>query len=183
METTEKIVEAYCRYIKGWFTIPNIKCEKQKEIDLLAVEANKRKINKYHIEVSVSISGSFSPLTNKEFDVELLKNRTKQAEQRRTIGFYIKNKFNHEKVLSKLKDYEFNKDYKKVIVTWGWKEDVKKIAIKEKIILWDFRDIIDAIANSMKNNKKYFTDDTLRTLQLYVRAIKDSKRISNSKLQ
>jgi hypothetical protein len=39
METTEKIVEAYAHYIKGWFTIPNIKCRGQFEIDLLAVDA------------------------------------------------------------------------------------------------------------------------------------------------
>src|SRR5262249_59102201 len=26
METTEKIVESYCRYVKQWFTIPNIRC-------------------------------------------------------------------------------------------------------------------------------------------------------------
>ena len=38
METTEKIVESYCRYVKQWFTIPNIKCEGQYEVDLLAVE-------------------------------------------------------------------------------------------------------------------------------------------------
>ena len=41
METTEKIVEAYVRYINGWFTIPNIKCQGQFEIDLLAVDAAK----------------------------------------------------------------------------------------------------------------------------------------------
>ncbi len=33
METTEKIVEAYVRYVKGWATIPNIKCPGQNEID------------------------------------------------------------------------------------------------------------------------------------------------------
>ena len=37
METTEKIVEAYVRYVKGWATIPNIKCPGQNEIDILAV--------------------------------------------------------------------------------------------------------------------------------------------------
>lgn len=37
METTETIVEAYVRYIKGWATIPNIKCSSQLEIDLLAI--------------------------------------------------------------------------------------------------------------------------------------------------
>ena len=36
METTEKVVEAYARYIKGWATIPNLRCKKQKEIDLFA---------------------------------------------------------------------------------------------------------------------------------------------------
>jgi hypothetical protein len=34
METTEKIVEAYVRYVKRWATIPNIKCDGQFEIDL-----------------------------------------------------------------------------------------------------------------------------------------------------
>jgi len=37
METTEKIVESCGRYVKGWFTISNIKCSGQYEIDLLAV--------------------------------------------------------------------------------------------------------------------------------------------------
>ena len=38
METTEKIIEAYVRYIMGWATIPNIKCKGQYEIDLLAID-------------------------------------------------------------------------------------------------------------------------------------------------
>jgi len=37
METTEKIVEAYLRYVKGWATIPNLRCAGQKEIDLFAI--------------------------------------------------------------------------------------------------------------------------------------------------
>jgi hypothetical protein len=31
METTEKIVEAYVRYVKGWATIRNIRCDGQYE--------------------------------------------------------------------------------------------------------------------------------------------------------
>ena len=60
METTERIVEAYVRYIKHWATIPNIKCKGQREIDLFAIDpiTNRR----YHIETSVSISGGISPL-------------------------------------------------------------------------------------------------------------------------
>ena len=53
METTEKIVEAYVRYVKGWATIPNIKCPGQCEIDLLAIDP--LSLDRYHIESGVSI--------------------------------------------------------------------------------------------------------------------------------
>ncbi len=76
METTEKIVESYCRYVKGWFTISNIKCSGQLEIDLLAVEASSDKgIKRYHIESGVSISVAYSKLTAKQFSPERLKKR------------------------------------------------------------------------------------------------------------
>jgi hypothetical protein len=65
METTEKIVEAYVRYVKGWFTIPNIKCKGQLEIDLLTIDlSDSDAARRYHIESGVSISGGFSRLTN-----------------------------------------------------------------------------------------------------------------------
>ena len=84
METTEKIVEAYVRYIKGWFTIPNIKCGQQVEIDLLAVDLkNKTEIQRYHIESGVSISQGFSLLTNDPYSPDELKKRLKTAKQRR----------------------------------------------------------------------------------------------------
>src|SRR5438874_13037332 len=52
METTEKIVESYCRYVKQWFTIPNIKCRGQYEIDLLAVDTTSpKKMGRYHNRV------------------------------------------------------------------------------------------------------------------------------------
>jgi len=68
METTEKIVESYCRHVKGWFTISNVKCSGQYEVDLLAVDASSdADIKRYHIECGVSISGGYSKLTGKEF--------------------------------------------------------------------------------------------------------------------
>ncbi len=70
METTEKIVEAYVRYVKGWATIANIKCPGQFEIDLLAVDP--RTGDKYHVESGVSVSGSYSKLTAKPFSVASL---------------------------------------------------------------------------------------------------------------
>jgi hypothetical protein len=64
METTEKIVESYWRYVKQWFTIPNIKCKGQYEVDLLAVDTTApRRLSRYHIGCGISISGSYSTLT------------------------------------------------------------------------------------------------------------------------
>ncbi len=61
METTDKTVEAYVRYVKGWATIPNIKCPGQNAIDLLAIDPKTGK--GYPIETSVSISSGFSKIT------------------------------------------------------------------------------------------------------------------------
>ena len=66
METTERIVEAYVRYVKGWATIPNLRCEGQKEIDLFAIDPVTDE--RWHIETSVSISSGFSALSNEPFE-------------------------------------------------------------------------------------------------------------------
>ena len=171
METTEKIVESYCRYVKGWFTISNIKCSGQLEIDLLAVEASSDKgIKRYHIESGVSISVAYSKLTAKQFSPERLKKRVEQAGQRRTLGYFRDRKFGSPEVTAELKKYGFRKgNYSKIIVTWGWTEEAKKQADQAGIILWDFRDIIREIAETFHRTRTYFTDDTLRTIQLFVR--------------
>ena len=172
METTEKIVESYCRYVKGWFTIPNIKCSGQYEIDLLAVDpSSNTNVKRYHIECGVSISGAYSKLTGKEFSLERLKKRVEQAGQRRTIGYFIQRKFGPKEVLSELEKYGFRRgNYTKVIVTWGWTKEAEEKADREGIILWDFRGILKEIAESCRGKKTYFTDDTLRTIQLFLRS-------------
>ena len=172
METTEKIVEAYCRHIKRWFTISNIKCGGQYEIDILAVEfAQSGQPLIYHIESGVSISGGFSKLTAKPFSEKDLKTREKAASQRRTIGFFIQRKFGPEEVQSKIAEYGLNPARaKKIIVTWGWEADAKAIADKEGIILWHFPDLLKELAGACAEGKTYFTDDTLRTLQLFMRS-------------
>jgi hypothetical protein len=176
METTEKIVESYCRYVKQWFTIPNIKCKGQYEIDLLAVDTTSRRIKRYHVECGVSISGSYSKLTAKNFSAEDLKIRVKQAGQRRTMGYFIHRKFELPEVKAELRKYGFiDKNYSKVIVTWGWTPEAKEIADKANIVLWDFRDLLQEIASASKEHKTYFTDDTARTIQLFAKAV-DARR-------
>ena len=172
METTEKIVESYCRYVKQWFTIPNIKCEGQYEIDLLAVDTTSpRKLKRYHIECGVSISGSYSKLTAKPFSTQQLKVRVQQAGQRRTIGYFTERKFGQAQVVTELKKYGFEPgNYQKIIVTWGATEEAKSAAKGHGIELWDFRDLLCEIATASRDHRTYFTDDTARTIQLFALA-------------
>lgn len=177
METTEKVVESYCRYVKHWFTIPNIKCRGQYEIDLLAVDTkNPKKLGRYHIECGVSISGSFSKLTTKAFSTELLKQRVEAAGQRRTLGYFIERKFDMPQVHEELLNYGFVPgNYKRVIVTWDATDQARKLAIEHGIELWDFPELLHEIAESHREHSTYFTDDTARTIQLYAMALQFKK--------
>jgi hypothetical protein len=181
METTEKIVEAYVRYIKGWFTIPNLKCDGQKEVDLLAVDvSSKKSVRRYHIETSVSISGSFSKLTNKPFSADAYKIPVRKAEQRRTLGYFMKRKFEDPHVLRKIKEYGFVPgNYQKIIVSWGFKEDVHDAALNAGINLWDLEEKLEEIAILFKKNKAHFVDDTMRTLQLMAIAVQHKNKTQN----
>jgi hypothetical protein len=172
VETTEKITEAYVRYVKGWLTIPNIKCKGQMEIDLLAVDVSHPDgIRRYHIESGVSISGGFSRLTNKPFSPGQLKERVREASQRRTLGYFAQRKFSDPKVIERLRAFGFvPQGYTKVIVSWGWDDDVPPAAAHAGIELWDFRTMLNEIARQSRANRTYFTDDTMRTLQLMTMA-------------
>src|SRR5581483_368705 len=162
METTEKIVECYARYVKGYMTIPNIKCPGQYEIDLLAL--NPVTYERYHIESGISVSGSYSKLTDKPFSTDSLKVRVRQAEQRRTLGYFVERKFSAPGVIRTLEKYGFMPgNYTKVIVTWGSTEGAEKRAQSEGIVLWQFPKLMAEIIEAIKDGRTYFTDDTLRT--------------------
>lgn len=170
METTEKIVEAYVRYIKGWATIPNLRCAGQYEIDLLAIDPVS--LDRYHIETSVSGSQNFSRLTTKAFDPELLKEKVQKAGQRRTLGFFLERKFGVPAVKAELAKYGFvDGEYRNVIVTWDWTPEAAAEAEKAGVALWSFQEIMREIAATIRHKRSYFTDDTLRTINLFVRAL------------
>jgi len=74
-------------------------------------------------------------------------------------------------VLPELEKHCFKKsNYTKVIETWSWTAEAKEEADLEGIILWDFRDILKGIAESCRGKETYFTDGTLRTIQLFQKA-------------
>jgi hypothetical protein len=155
METTEKIIESYVRYVRRWATIPNVKCEGQYEIDLLAI--NPVTYEKYHIESSVSASKGFSRLTAKTFDPGDLKVRVKLPAARRTFGYFRDKKFVAPGIISRLLEYGFTDGkYKKIIVTWGWTEDAEREAEAAGIELWDFRDSRRQHCGSGKGPNKLF---------------------------
>jgi hypothetical protein len=167
METTERIVEAYVRYVRRWFTLPNVRCSGQLEIDLLAIDTTTRPYGRYHIETGVSISGGFSKLTALPFSVDDLKTRVKAPAQRRTIDFFVERKFQPHAVRDKLLEYGFTEaNHRKVIVSWGWTDDARSLAEARGITLWHLGDLMHEIAELTVNKRIYFTDDTMRTLQL-----------------
>ena len=169
METTERIVESYVRYVKGWATIPNIRCEGQFEIDLLAIDPVTLK--RYHIETSVSGSQAYSKLTAKEFDPALLKVRVQIAKMRTTVGYFIERKFKTPAIVQKLAEYGFKRSsHSRVIVTWDWTPEAKAAADDAGVELWSFKQILREIAQSLRDTRSYFTDDTLRTIHLFMRA-------------
>lgn len=173
METTERVVEAYARYVKHWATIANLRCTGQYEIDLLAIDP--KSLKRYHIESGVSISGSYSKLTAKPYSNDALKERVKAAGQRRTIDYFITRKFNNPNVVRMLRKFGFKKgNYSKIIVSWGWTADAAQMAKRHGIELLDFRDLVKEIAGTFREERTYFTDDTLRTLHLYAHATTQS---------
>ncbi len=175
MQTTEKIVESYCNYVLRLATIPNIKCDSgQYEIDLLAVDPIRRgKAGRYHIECSVHVTPPFSKLTAREFSEEKLKRRAEKPKQRMTIGFFKERKFDVPEVLEKLSQYGFRQgDYMRVIVTDAWTDEAEALAKEYDILLWDFNQIMIELAELCAKTTKYFDDDTLRTIQLLLRAQK-----------
>lgn len=177
METTEKIVESYCRYVKQWFTIPNIKCQGQYEVDLLAVDTkNPKALGRYHIECGVSISGGFSKLTTKKFSPERLKQRVEAAGQRRTLDYFIERKFNIAEVHNELAKYGFVPgNYNHIIVTWDATDQAQELAAEQGIELWYFPRLLHEIAGAHGERRTYFTDDTARTIQLFAKASKSKQ--------
>lgn len=176
MYTAEKIIASYCNYILGWATIPNIKCDRgQYEIDLIAIDPKSG--DKYHIECSVLISSSFSKLTDKEFSPEKLKQRVEKPKQRMTIDYFKEIKFGAPEVIEKLKQYGFREgEYGKIIVADGWTEEAEKRSKEYGIELWDFNEKLTELIEYCEKSTKYYEDDTLRSIQFLLRALKKKGR-------
>jgi len=167
MEPSEKVVESYFRFVKGYFTIPNIRCKGQKEIDLIGMKANNGPPERIHVEVSVQTSGEFQKINAKDYSREQKNTRSGSASERVKIGYFIKEKFNNEDVMARLKEYGFEGDnYNKIVVAWGWEKDAELIAKKNGICPIWFADILHEMQDKFGKETGYYLDDTIRLLQL-----------------
>jgi hypothetical protein len=175
METTERIVEAYVRYVKGWATVPNLRCDGQKEIDLFAI--NPITDERWHIETSVSISPGFSALTNDPFEPGEHKERLKAATARRKLGFFLAEKFSPTAVEERLACLGCARGkLRRAIVTWEWKDGVQEAAAAHGIEVWALPAIMGEIAQKARDGRAYFTDDILRTIDLYARGLEAERK-------
>jgi hypothetical protein len=171
LETTEKIVEAYVRYVKHWATIPNLRCAGQKEIDLFAIDPVT--CERWHIETSVSISSGFSRLTNDPFEDGEHKHRVRGPGARRKLGFFMAEKFAPPAVVDKLAEYGCKDGcVRRAIVTWECRDEVIDAASDLGVEVWLLPNLMQEIADLAKGSKAYLADDTLRTLTLFGMAMK-----------
>ena len=98
--------------------------------------------------------------------------RVHKPKMRRTLGYFIEQKFGSPQIVAKLAEYGFLPDgHTRIVVTWDWTPEAKAAAHAANIELWDFRNIMREIAHSIHGKRSYFTDDTLRSLNLFVRAL------------
>jgi hypothetical protein len=62
-----------------------------------------------------------------------------QAGQRRTVGYFIEQKFERPEVLEELRKYGFREgNYRRIIVTWGATPEAHAAAEQYGILVWDW---------------------------------------------
>lgn len=171
MNAAEHIVEAYFRYVRGVFTKTSIRAVGQAELDIVGVDPRKSPATFFHIESSVSISSSYSKITNKPYTPIDEKQRQEKAGQRRTAGFFIKKKFNAPDVLATLRQIGCKKqNLKKVLVSWEFDADARKALEKKGIECLTMIKIFQELADRLAEETCDFDSQILRTIQLFTRS-------------
>jgi len=108
MEPEVHIIEKYFQEILHCFTMTNIKCKGNKEIDLLVI--NPQTLQKWHVESRVSTT----------FNLRKNATYTKRGTcHRNGVDFFIKEKFNHPTIREKIVEiFGHEEYYQKILVVW-----------------------------------------------------------------
>jgi len=95
---------------------------------------------------------------------------------RRTLGYFMAQKFEQESVRQKLKSYGFEPgNHTRVIVTWEGTPEAFSQAKEKEVAIWRFPDLLREIAQKLESNSSYFVDDTVRTIGLFIRSEPDRR--------
>lgn len=140
----------------------NIKCNGNKEIDLLAI--NPKTLEKYHVESRATTKGF--PLREK--DTYVSKGTHKGSAHRRGLDFFSEKKFNHPSVTKKIHELFGNSKYRKILVVWNTEDNfaqLPKIALeKYGIEVYGLRGMIHGLMQNMVTSGS--RDDVLRIIEL-----------------
>lgn len=158
----ETIVEAYVRSVKKWFTMPNLKCANNKEIDLLAVDLTGQR---YQIEVKTYTSGW--PL---EID-----DRGRQNVE--TVAYISEHHFQDKNVKAKIREVfgdDADASYKRILVYWRIHESLTMTQVeaeaKRHMIdeVWLMPNIIRELSQTAEGR---YNTDVARVIDLTARAL------------
>jgi len=144
----------------------NIKCNGNKEIDLLAIEPKSMK--KYHVE---SRGSTIFRLKSED----IFSNRLGSGIPLRDgIAFFHNSKFNHEKIKEKILEIFGNETYEKVLVVYDVKDD-SVIPTADKLFgikVWLLKNLL---AELMKKGVSGSRDDVLRLAEFFNRYMQDAE--------
>ncbi len=185
MNAVEHIVECYFRYVRGCFTMTDVKVPggNNRQCDLLAYDLKKKK--QYHIESSVTHQENWAPSTDQLKDIFDKKFRGVPAKRAGENTDYSKGKSYLDHILSTYQKVGLRPSaIKRVFVTWknDKQSEMKRFlaqyykTTKLRIEIISFRDeILPALMNTISTSN--YDDEVLRTLSLIrQRELQNSKK-------
>jgi len=149
MSPNEHLIEQYVRIVKKWFTITNIGYGINKDIDILALDKNRKA---YHIEVDIHKGGlQWGPESPGHWSVKGYKEKKFNAESKH----FIKKEFG----ISKTHD---------IWVCWGVHPKVRKRAFikakKYNLEIWEFKKILKELWEAI--GTPHYGNDIIQSLSL-----------------
>lgn len=159
MEPEVHIAEKWLQLVHRCFTVTNIKASGNKEIDILAI--NPRKKNGFvHVECKCQIGHLLDIRKPFNHNGRNYKNE---------LEYFVKEKFQHPKVLKRIKEFFGSKPYTKTLIVWDFEHTLQPITWeKYGIELRTFEEIVREIHEQIKQDSRGYRDDVLRIIELFV---------------
>lgn len=157
MHPNEHLVEQYVRIKKKWFTITNIKLSRNREIDILALDA---KGNCYHIEVDIHKTGQWGPEGSSHYTVK----EYKEKKFNKDITDFIKKTYGVSVVNN-------------IWVCFGIPPSKKQLALSEGnkhgIMIWEFKEKVAELWEEI--GTAHYGDDIIQALSIIKKAMPSKK--------